>query len=955
MAILNDTLVRGALRVIADANIGGNVQAATFNGLPLSGSVGANTIPIRDSSGYVYFNYINTNIGADNGANSSSYFLYMNSNDGFIRKANAATIKTALSIPTAYLASASVSGNTLTINPNSGNAITFTPSFTDNNQTVKGNGTAFGANDAVNILGTSPISVTANATNKTITIAVADASTSAKGVVKIGTTASDAAAGNHTHSITLASDSGTSSISLAHGGKYKLTAGGNSVIFTMPGIPDYLAAVASVGGNNTSTYSYHRIMRLNASHGYADTEGTFYLTGNYINGPYYIFRVEQRANADNAAPSDTVIKVLMTNSDPANLKLGQYNYTSNGVNYVQTDIFVKVGTWPRMTLYKLGQNTAGSFTFFNSSEGSDASSHTEAYKDINGSNAEYASYACIGASSYTRTANGAVAVSTGYAASSHSHTITANATDGIWDITGTNGTNAVTYAVDAYSAKGTSARFYTAATNPTLTTRLNYDGYFYATKLYSGGNEVLTGHQSIKALDTTATTAQSTNNNEAIAGSGKITLHKVSKTGSYNDLNDKPTIPATNVIPGTATANKILLSTNAAGTAAWSAWSTAGFLETDSSGVVSVSSNIKKGTTSTDTNIYISGLVLGSPSDIGKSYIHNELPSGQLPKNQTYYLPFMASGDGGVLATQYWVGQQGYTTNQGTVIGSGLTANYFVVGNGTVNVKISSMKPGTSTLIWDTTSDVYIPTMKAISSYVTGLGYTTDSVSGANDGTNWTSITINGVTKNIPSGGSGGGITEISTQYIRIWDLNPGIYLLTYNGTKYIYYSGASGTATHTVKGGAGQVVLTVETYSTTTKTWYYDSINTSVGLASYTRFYGRTSSSSGSTSSTLLAPKYKHTILFTVNGYGSCKYDFINNSSSDISVLELINELIGKALGDMSETSGDAYFVFGNQNGDRLNPTINCTRYSVYNGTTINYVVSGAGLTINSQAATQI
>ena len=75
MAILNDTLVRGALRVIADANIGGNVQAATFNGLPLSGSVGANTIPIRDSNGYVYFNYINTNIGVDNSATSSSYFF----------------------------------------------------------------------------------------------------------------------------------------------------------------------------------------------------------------------------------------------------------------------------------------------------------------------------------------------------------------------------------------------------------------------------------------------------------------------------------------------------------------------------------------------------------------------------------------------------------------------------------------------------------------------------------------------------------------------------------------------------------------------------------------------------------------------------------------------------------------------------------------------------------------
>jgi len=73
-------------------------------------------------------------------------------------------------------------------------------------------------------------------------------------------------------------------------------------------------------------------------------------------------------------------------------------------------------------------------------------------------------------------------------------TITANASDGLWDLTGTNGTNAVTYSLAPYSAKGSTARFYTAATNPTLTTRLNYDGYLYATKLYSDGKEVLTSH-----------------------------------------------------------------------------------------------------------------------------------------------------------------------------------------------------------------------------------------------------------------------------------------------------------------------------------------------------------------------------------------------------------------------------------------------------------------------------
>ena len=53
-------------------------------------------------------------------------------------------------------------------------------------------------------------------------------------------------------------------------------------------------------------------------------------------------------------------------------------------------------------------------------------------------------------------------------------------------------------------------------------------------------------HQSIKTLNTNNTSAQTASSSEAIAGSGTINLHKVAKTGSYNDLNNKPTIPAVN-------------------------------------------------------------------------------------------------------------------------------------------------------------------------------------------------------------------------------------------------------------------------------------------------------------------------------------------------------------------------------------------------------------------------
>lgn len=54
-------------------------------------------------------------------------------------------------------------------------------------------------------------------------------------------------------------------------------------------------------------------------------------------------------------------------------------------------------------------------------------------------------------------------------------------------------------------------------------------------------SQYLTTHQAIKTLKTDNATAQSPSNSEAIAGNGTINLHKVSKTGNYNDLLNKLT------------------------------------------------------------------------------------------------------------------------------------------------------------------------------------------------------------------------------------------------------------------------------------------------------------------------------------------------------------------------------------------------------------------------------
>lgn len=61
---------------------------------------------------------------------------------------------------------------------------------------------------------------------------------------------------------------------------------------------------------------------------------------------------------------------------------------------------------------------------------------------------------------------------------------------------------------------------------------------------------VLTSHQSIKTLNTNNTTSQTASASEALSGSGTINLHKVAKTGSYNDLLNTPDLVTESTVSG---------------------------------------------------------------------------------------------------------------------------------------------------------------------------------------------------------------------------------------------------------------------------------------------------------------------------------------------------------------------------------------------------------------------
>ena len=72
---------------------GSGLDADLLDGYHASGSVGANTVVIRDANGYIYANYINTNVGVDNP--SIANFI-TDSGDGWMRKSSIAHVRNSL-------------------------------------------------------------------------------------------------------------------------------------------------------------------------------------------------------------------------------------------------------------------------------------------------------------------------------------------------------------------------------------------------------------------------------------------------------------------------------------------------------------------------------------------------------------------------------------------------------------------------------------------------------------------------------------------------------------------------------------------------------------------------------------------------------------------------------------------------------------------------------------------
>ena len=226
-----------------------------------------------------------------------------------------------------------------------------------------------------------------------------------------------AATSDHTHTTSLATDTGTSSITLASAGKYKLTAGGTSVIFTMPTIPTVNYPVTSVAGKTGAVtleasdvglgnVGNFKAVSTVASQGLTDTEksnartnigaGTSSLTigttastaaaGNHTHSDYVPTTrtinskalsgdISLTASDVGASASDHTHTLSMaTSTGTSSIDLAadtKYQLTAGGSTYIfktpaagsTTDSYHTTGSWNGLTYTATAVGNAGALAF----------------------------------------------------------------------------------------------------------------------------------------------------------------------------------------------------------------------------------------------------------------------------------------------------------------------------------------------------------------------------------------------------------------------------------------------------------------------------------------------------------------------------------------------------------------------------------------------------------------
>lgn len=148
---------------------------------------------------------------------------------------------------------------------------------------------------------------------------------------------------SHIHDISLASSTGTSSITLSYGSKYQLTAGGKSVIFTMPtdnNTDTYIKTVSVTGTGNAVTTSYlstdYKTLTL-----YKGSSFNYYTHPNYTAHSSGLYKV----TVDSTGHVSAVTSVTSTDISSLGVKITDTNTTNTaGANNTYGKKLFLIGT-----------------------------------------------------------------------------------------------------------------------------------------------------------------------------------------------------------------------------------------------------------------------------------------------------------------------------------------------------------------------------------------------------------------------------------------------------------------------------------------------------------------------------------------------------------------------------------------------------------------------------------
>lgn len=156
----------------------------------------------------------------------------------------------------------------------------------------------------------------------------------------IGTTAGTAAEGNHTHATTIATDTGSPAIALVSGGKYKLSTGGTSTVFSMPTIPaaanDGALKIGLNGGAATSKFTANQSADSTLTFATGSANGTIAVDGTDVSVKG--LGTAAYTAATNYATSDhTHTTTLATSSGTATVTVApglKYQLTAGGTSVI---------------------------------------------------------------------------------------------------------------------------------------------------------------------------------------------------------------------------------------------------------------------------------------------------------------------------------------------------------------------------------------------------------------------------------------------------------------------------------------------------------------------------------------------------------------------------------------------------------------------------------------------